>query len=150
MRIGATSAVPRTNAGRKNSFRSPSRSVARPLLRVNAYMFPPEYVGVHDPMRGRWGSRRPFQAARECFNGKIPAIPRGLPMSTHEKLLAPAIAALIALGAAQNAAAEEPKEKCYGIAYAGQNDYDPARLSCPDQAAHEDAPVGLYHPAKRP
>jgi uncharacterized membrane protein len=62
-------------------------------------------------------------------------------MSTNEKLLVPAIAALIALGA-QSAAAEDkaPKEKCYGIAKAGQNDCGTARHSCAGKATRDNAP----------
>ena len=71
-------------------------------------------------------------------------------MSTHEKLLAPAIAALIALGAAQTAAAEDkaPKDKCYGIAKAGQNDCGTARHSCAGKATRDNAPDDWKYVAK--
>ena len=45
-------------------------------------------------------------------------------MSTRKALLQSALAGLVALGLAQDGAAQskEGKEKCYGIAKAGQND----------------------------
>ena len=71
-------------------------------------------------------------------------------MSTNEKLLVSAIAALIALGAAPNAGAEDkaPKEKCYGIAKAGQNDCGTARHTCAGKATRDNAPDEWKYVAK--
>jgi uncharacterized membrane protein len=94
-------------------------------------------------MHERWGAAAFFQAAGECSNGKILRISRrGDTMSTNEKLLASAIAGLIALGASLTAAAADdkaPKEKCYGIAKAGQNDCGTARHSCAGKATKDNA-----------
>ena len=44
-------------------------------------------------------------------------------MSNHRLVVSSALASVLALGLAGNAAAQEKgKEKCYGIAKAGQND----------------------------
>ena len=63
-------------------------------------------------------------------------------MSTKNKLLLSAIAGILAVGIAQ--AAEDPKaapkEKCYGIAKAGQNDCGTARHSCAGKATKSNAP----------
>lgn len=64
-------------------------------------------------------------------------------MSPTNKLLGPAIAGLIALGAAQDAGAQadkDPKVKCYGIAKAGDNDCGTARHSCAGKATTDRAP----------
>ena len=62
-------------------------------------------------------------------------------MSTNEKLLVSAIAALIALGANAAAAADkDAKVKCYGIAKAGQNDCGTARHTCAGKATKDNAP----------
>ena len=64
-------------------------------------------------------------------------------MSSPNKLLQSAIAAVLALSAAQHAAAQDksqPMEKCYGIAKAGQNDCGTARHSCAGQAKKDNAP----------
>jgi uncharacterized membrane protein len=65
-------------------------------------------------------------------------------MSTRNMLLQSALAGLTALGIAQAAAAQDtkpgPKEKCYGIAKAGQNDCGTARHSCAGKAAKDNAP----------
>ena len=55
-------------------------------------------------------------------------------MPAPNPLLQSAVAAILALAAAQHAAAQDtkspPKEKCYGIAKAGQNDCTTATSSC--------------------
>ena len=63
-------------------------------------------------------------------------------MSTKTKLLQSAIAGVLALGIAQAAQAQDknaPKEKCYGIAKAGQNDCGTARHSCAGKATRDNA-----------
>ena len=65
-------------------------------------------------------------------------------MSSPNKLLQSAVAAILALSAvqaaAQDAKAQQSKEKCYGIAKAGQNDCGTARHSCAGKAARDNAP----------
>jgi uncharacterized membrane protein len=66
-------------------------------------------------------------------------------MSTSNKLVHSAVAAILALATAQAHAqaqqdANAPKEKCYGIAKAGQNDCGTARHSCAGKAAKDNAP----------
>ena len=63
-------------------------------------------------------------------------------MSPPSKLIQSAIAAVLAVGAAQVGAQEKapPVEKCYGIAKAGQNDCGTARHSCAGKAAKDNAP----------
>jgi uncharacterized membrane protein len=65
-------------------------------------------------------------------------------MSNSKKLMQSAIASVLALGLAQSAAAQDAKtpakEKCYGIAKAGQNDCGTARHSCAGKAAKDNAP----------
>ena len=60
------------------------------------------------------------------------------------KLLQSAVAGVIALGIAQAAAAQDakaaPKEKCYGVAKAGQNDCSTARHSCAGKSSRDNAP----------
>ena len=64
-------------------------------------------------------------------------------MSTSSKLVQSAVAAILALATAQVHAqapdSKEPKEKCYGIAKAGQNDCGTARHSCAGKAAKDNA-----------
>ncbi|HSW81887.1 MAG TPA: DUF2282 domain-containing protein [Usitatibacter sp.] len=64
-------------------------------------------------------------------------------MSTSSKLVHSAVAAILAIATSQvNAQAsdsKEPKEKCYGIAKAGQNDCGTARHSCAGKAAKDNA-----------
>jgi uncharacterized membrane protein len=65
-------------------------------------------------------------------------------MSTPSKLVHSAVAAILALAAAQVQAQSQedpkaPKEKCYGIAKAGQNDCSTARHSCAGKAAKDNA-----------
>ena len=65
-------------------------------------------------------------------------------MSSSTKLLHSAVAAILAVSAAQATAQDQksqPKqEKCYGIAKAGQNDCGTARHSCAGKAAKDNAP----------
>ena len=63
-------------------------------------------------------------------------------MDTRMKLLQSAIAGLVALGLAQQAQAQDSpdKEKCYGIAKAGQNDCGTATHSCAGKAKKDNAP----------
>ena len=63
-------------------------------------------------------------------------------MSTRKALLQSALAGLVALGLAQDGAAQskDEKEKCYGIAKAGQNDCGTARHTCAGQAKQDNAP----------
>jgi|KBSMisStaDraftv2_1062788.scaffolds.fasta_scaffold93345_4 uncharacterized membrane protein len=65
-------------------------------------------------------------------------------MSTSSKLVHSAVAAILALATAQaHAQAQDskaPKEKCYGIAKAGQNDCGTARHSCAGKSARDNAP----------
>lgn len=63
-------------------------------------------------------------------------------MDTRKALLGPAIAGLIALGLPQAAAAQDKgeREKCYGIAKAGQNDCGTATHTCAGKATRDNAP----------
>jgi uncharacterized membrane protein len=66
-------------------------------------------------------------------------------MTTRSKLIQSAIAGILALSTtpaaqAQPAAPDAPREKCYGIAKAGQNDCGTARHSCAGQAKKDNAP----------
>jgi uncharacterized membrane protein len=64
-------------------------------------------------------------------------------MSPPNKLLQSAVAAILAVSAVQAAAQDpksQPKEKCYGVAKAGQNDCGTARHSCAGKAAKDNAP----------
>ena len=65
-------------------------------------------------------------------------------MSNRSKLLQSAVAGVLALGMAQSASAQDAKgaakEKCYGVAKAGQNDCGTARHSCAGKAAKDSAP----------
>ena len=65
-------------------------------------------------------------------------------MSTRNKLLQSAVASVLALGIAQAADAQDAKgaakEKCYGVAKAGQNDCGTARHSCAGKATKDNAP----------
>jgi uncharacterized membrane protein len=60
-------------------------------------------------------------------------------MDAKSKLLQAAIAGVIALGLAHEAAGQE-KEKCYGIAKAGQNDCGTASHTCAGKAKKDNAP----------
>ncbi|HEX7606816.1 MAG TPA: DUF2282 domain-containing protein [Usitatibacter sp.] len=64
---------------------------------------------------------------------------------SSSKLLQSAIASVLAIGLAQAANSHDPKddgvkEKCYGIAKAGQNDCGTARHSCAGKASKDNAP----------
>jgi uncharacterized membrane protein len=65
-------------------------------------------------------------------------------MSTKKNLIHTAVAGILALGMAQTAAAQDAKggerEKCYGIAKAGQNDCGTAAHTCAGKAKKDNAP----------
>lgn len=64
-------------------------------------------------------------------------------MSSRKTLLQSAIAGVVAFGIAQAAQAQDKsteKEKCYGIAKAGQNDCGTAKHSCAGKATKDNAP----------
>jgi uncharacterized membrane protein len=64
-------------------------------------------------------------------------------MNAKRKLITSAIASLVALGLGQQAAAQDKggaKEKCYGIAKAGQNDCGTAAHTCAGKATRDNAP----------
>lgn len=63
-------------------------------------------------------------------------------MDAKRRMLNSAVAGLLALGAAQAAGAQEAKgekEKCYGVAKAGQNDCGTAAHSCAGKAKKDNA-----------
>ena len=60
-------------------------------------------------------------------------------MSTRNKLLQSAIASVLALGSIHAADAQDVKEKCYGVAKAGQNDCGTARHSCAGKSTKDNA-----------
>jgi uncharacterized membrane protein len=65
-------------------------------------------------------------------------------MESKRKLLQSAVAGLIAMGFAQASSAQDPaaeKEKCYGVAKAGQNDCATAKHSCAGKAAKDKDPT---------
>lgn len=61
-------------------------------------------------------------------------------MSMNDKLIHTAVAGILALGFAQPAAAQDGKEKCYGVAKAGQNDCGTANHTCAGKAKKDNAP----------
>jgi uncharacterized membrane protein len=66
-------------------------------------------------------------------------------MTTRNKLINTAIAGVLALAAmpaaqAQSADSKAPKEKCYGVAKAGQNDCGTAQHTCAGKAKKDNAP----------
>ena len=66
-------------------------------------------------------------------------------MTTRNKLIHTAIAGVLALAGsgqplAHSADSSADKEKCYGIAKAGQNDCGTARHTCAGQAKGDNAP----------
>lgn len=73
-------------------------------------------------------------------------------MSTRNKLMQSAIASVLALGTVPAADAQDAKagakEKCYGVAKAGQNDCGTARHSCAGKAAKDNAPDEWKYVAK--
>jgi uncharacterized membrane protein len=63
-------------------------------------------------------------------------------MSSNDKILHAAFAGLLAIGLAQSAAAQDEKgdkEKCYGVAKAGQNDCGTAHHTCAGKAKKDNA-----------
>lgn len=65
-------------------------------------------------------------------------------MASRNTLLQSAVAGVLALGIAQaglaqDAKSQSAKEKCYGIAKAGQNDCGTARHSCAGKATKDNA-----------
>jgi len=71
-------------------------------------------------------------------------------MDNPSKLLHTAVAALVAAGLAQPAHAQDSreKEKCYGIAKAGQNDCGTATHTCAGKAKKDNAPDEWKYVAK--
>lgn len=63
-------------------------------------------------------------------------------MSTSKTLMRSALAGVLALGLAPgvHAQAKAEKEKCYGIAKAGQNDCGTAKHTCAGKATKDNAP----------
>ena len=66
-------------------------------------------------------------------------------MTTRNQLIHTAIAGVLALASvpvtqAHSADSTDSKEKCYGIAKAGQNDCGTARHTCAGQAKQDNAP----------
>lgn len=63
-------------------------------------------------------------------------------MNHKRILISSALAGLITTAAATEAAAQDkPKEKCYGIAKAGQNDCGTAKHSCAGKAVKDNDPT---------
>ena len=64
-------------------------------------------------------------------------------MSSNDRILHAALASLLAFGLSQPAASEDAKagdkEKCYGIAKAGQNDCGTAQHTCAGKAKRDSA-----------
>jgi uncharacterized membrane protein len=71
-------------------------------------------------------------------------------MDKTQKMLHTAVAALVAVGLAQAAQAQDSKdrEKCYGIAKAGQNDCGTATHTCAGKAKKDNAPDEWKYVAK--
>ena len=65
-------------------------------------------------------------------------------MSSKKTMARTALAGLIAFGLAQAAddpkGQQQPKEKCYGVAKAGQNDCGTAHHTCAGKAKKDNAP----------
>jgi uncharacterized membrane protein len=63
-------------------------------------------------------------------------------MDPKNRIVQSAIAGLIALGVAQAAGAQaaQEREKCYGVAKAGQNDCGTATHTCAGKATRDNAP----------
>ena len=63
-------------------------------------------------------------------------------MDPKNRIVQSAIAGLIALGVAQAAEAQttQEREKCYGVAKAGQNDCGTATHTCAGKATRDNAP----------
>ena len=72
-------------------------------------------------------------------------------MSSNDKILHAAFAGLLAIGLAQSASAQDDKadkEKCYGVAKAGQNDCGTAQHTCAGKAKKDKAPDEWKYVAK--
>jgi uncharacterized membrane protein len=71
-------------------------------------------------------------------------------MNKRQALIAAALATVCAASAGSAAAADADKEKCYGIAKAGQNDCAAANgsHSCAGQSTTDNAPTEWKHVAK--
>lgn len=71
-------------------------------------------------------------------------------MNKRQALIAAALATVCAASAGSAAAADAGKEKCYGIAKAGQNDCAAANgsHSCAGQASADNAPTEWKYVAK--
>ena len=71
-------------------------------------------------------------------------------MGTNRKILQTPVAGLVAFGLAQAAAQEKnaEKEKCYGVAKAGQNDCGTAHHTCAGRAKKDNAPDEWKYVAK--
>jgi uncharacterized membrane protein len=74
-------------------------------------------------------------------------------MTSNDKILHAAVASLLALGLAQPVAAQDKdkggeKEKCYGIAKAGQNDCGTAQHTCAGKAKKDGSPDEWKYVAK--
>jgi len=73
-------------------------------------------------------------------------------MTTNRRILHTAVAGLIAFGLSNGATAQDPKagekEKCYGIAKAGQNDCGTAQHTCAGKAKKDNAPDEWKYVAK--
>ena len=63
-------------------------------------------------------------------------------MNSKRRMLQSAVAGLVALGLGRQGLAQEAKgrEKCYGIAKAGQNDCGTATHTCAGKATKDNAP----------
>lgn len=61
-------------------------------------------------------------------------------MNSKRRMLQSAVAGMIALGLSRGADAQEDKEKCYGIAKAGQNDCGTAAHTCAGKARKDNDP----------
>ena len=70
--------------------------------------------------------------------------------TTRRKLLQSALAGMVALGVSQAASAQDKgeKEKCYGIAKAGQNDCGTATHTCAGKSKKDNAPDEWKYVAK--
>jgi uncharacterized membrane protein len=71
-------------------------------------------------------------------------------MDKTQRILHTAVATLVAVGLAQAAQAQDAKdrEKCYGVAKAGQNDCGTAAHTCAGKAKKDNAPDEWKYVAK--
>lgn len=71
-------------------------------------------------------------------------------MASSKSILLSAVAGLVALGLSQGTLAQDGKgrEKCYGIAKAGQNDCGTAKHTCAGKATKDNAPDDWKYVAK--